>query len=164
MKVREMQLHFIPMNIDFVHIIQQWKYVGFMESINMDAYETYYEQYGEATRGPGNCFGFVAMEQDNIIGLFEYYPQMNQGVEIGLALAPGYVGKGLSKSFILEGIAFGISFGGWDPNEVRLDVETNNLAAYHAYLKAGFIPERMDANLIHMHWVPSSHDGTQSSF
>lgn len=153
-----MMFEFVPMTIQSVHHIETWEYEGHMKSIDMDAYVTHYQNYGEATRGPGNCFGFAVMSQDHLMGLFEYYPQPNLGVEIGLALAPEYVGKGLSKHFIHEGIAFGLSFGGWDPNEVRLEVEVDNMNAYHAYLKSGFEVERIEGNSIHMHWIPSSRE------
>ena len=59
------------------------------------------------------------------------------GVHLGLAINPVFVGKGLSKNFISEGIEFlQTNFSNF--GKIRLEVHRKNIQGIKAYESAGF--------------------------
>lgn len=128
---------FRPMTLEYAKEIKEWKYDGYMEDIYMDPYFDNYNEVTGEMKGPGNCDGYVAIYEIEVIGLFEYYFK-DEVMEIGLALNPKYVGKGLSKEFIKQGIYFGIVTYSYKKDYIKLSVEPDNTAAYNAYKKYGF--------------------------
>lgn len=144
-----MAYKFIPMNLEYAHEIKEWKYNGFVKDIYMDPYFENYDKETGKTKGPGGCEGFVVTDSDKIIGLFEYY--FTDGIlEIGLALNPKMVGKGLGKEFVDEGIAFGIREFDYKENYVKLTVNSKNKPAVRVYEKAGFIKHNEENSEIEM--------------
>ena len=140
---------FKPMTLDFANEIVKWKYTGFMKSIYMKPYFDNYNEDTSEMKGPGNCDGFVAVEGNDIVGLFEYYHH-DDCMEIGLALSPDYIGKGLSKNFILDGMMFGVKKFDYKKDFIKLCVELGNVAAYKAYLKVGFVEKDRNSEEIEM--------------
>ncbi|AUD62709.1 hypothetical protein BK010_03575 [Tenericutes bacterium MO-XQ] len=138
-----------PITIDDVYAIQAWRYTGFMKEIYVEPYITSYNEFG-VLRGPENCDGFGVFVNDSLFGIFEYYWK-DSTMEIGLAIHPDFVGKGLSDAFINAGIAFGISHYGYEKGFVQLSVEIDNIAAYKAYLKNGFVEVSRDLKEILMY-------------
>lgn len=89
-------------------------------------------------KGPGGCEGFVALDHKNrLAGLFEV-SIADQDMEIGLALHPEKVGKGLGKSFVNQGIRFAVRHFGYTGDETRLIVNIRNKPEVRVYEKAGF--------------------------
>ncbi len=131
------QFIFKKMTFESALIIKQWEYSGFVKKIEMKFYFDNYEKTGEL-RGPGGCYGYAVYDQDELIGLFEYY-NVDDIMELGLALSPKKAGKGLSKDFILSGIKFGIKEFNYKRDYLMLNVNVLNKPAVNAYLKAGFI-------------------------
>lgn len=144
-----MKYSFKPINLKILDEISSWSYGGKMERIYIQPYYDNFNQDTLETRGPGGCFGYGVYEKETLKGLFEYY--FYDGVmEIGLALEPKCVGQGLSKTFILEGIDFGIKTYKYELPYVQLHVDLDNESAKYAYLKAGFTEVSIDENEILM--------------
>lgn len=131
-----MNIEFKPLTIPRIKEIQSWKYKGYMKNLYMKPYFVNYEKNGEI-KGPDNCDGYGAFSQGKLIGLFECYFKESL-IEVGLALNPLYVGKGLSYEFIRAGIDFLIKRYQYKESKILLTVDKGNYAAYHAYLKVGF--------------------------
>ncbi len=129
---------FVPMKSQDADEIKEWRYDGYLESILMDPYYKNIHPETGIMRGPNGCDGYAVYSGDELIGLFEYYHKEGGIIEIGLALNPKYVGKGLSKDFILAGINFAIKKYDYRRDFMQLTVDIKNENAYHAYLKAGF--------------------------
>lgn len=136
--------HYIKMRKAYADIIKEWRYDGYMKEIFMDPY---YENVNSKTgimNGPGKCDGYAVLDSAQIIGLFECYIKEKGIIEIGLALNPEFVGKGLSREFILQGIDFIKKAYDYRKPYIQLTVEINNKSAFYAYLKAGFIEDSRD--------------------
>jgi len=144
-----MKYTFKDMRIHYANQIKDWQYEGYLKDIYMNPYfDNYNESTGEM-KGPLNCDGFAVFKGVELFGLFEYYHK--DGVlEIGLAINPIFVGKGYSKDFILEGIAFGVKEFKYSKNYILLSVEKDNIQAYKAYLKVGFKEYQRDTQEIMM--------------
>lgn len=127
---------FEPITIENVKKISEWKYKGFMESIFMKPYFQNY-QLNKHLKGPGNCDGFSVYQGNELFGLFEYYTP-EEVLEIGLAINPRFIGKGLAKDYTLAGIQFGVEHYGYSKGFIKLAVEEDNLPAYKTYLSVGF--------------------------
>ncbi|MCF8000534.1 MAG: GNAT family N-acetyltransferase [Halanaerobiales bacterium] len=132
-----MNYKFEPMKIDQARVIDKWKYTGVVKEIYMDPYFDSFENGDIVLKGPGGCEGFAVYYQDEIIGLFEYYTTDNI-MEIGLALNPKYVGKGLGLEFLLAGLKFGIENYNYNKEFIKLNVDKDNTPAVKLYKKAGF--------------------------
>lgn len=144
-----MNFIFRPLTIENVYDIMSWKYDGYMKTIFMKPYIEHYNKNG-IIKGPLGCEGYGVFINDTLCGLFEYY-WIDDVLEIGLALHPNYVGKGYSNQFINNGINFAIMNFDYHLPYVQLHVEKNNLAAYHAYKKNGFIEIKQTKDEIEMH-------------
>ena len=140
---------FKKMRLHYASEISKWKYDGYMKDIYM---KPYFDNYNEVTgemKGPANCDGFAVFRDDELFGLFEYYDK-DESKEIGLAINPEFVGKGFSKGFIYEGIQFLITKYKYNREYVYLAVEKENISAYKAYLKFGFVEYDNDKEEIKM--------------
>ena len=130
--------------------IKEWKYKkGYMDVVFMKPYLDNY-MHNKPLKGPANCDGFAVFKGKILFGLFEYY--IKDDIEVGLAINPEYVGEGLAKSFIKEGIEFGVKQYDYKKDYIRLVVEIKNKPAYKAYLKAGFIEIDRNEEEIIMHY------------
>lgn len=132
-----MDYEFEPLKIEQARVIDEWKYKGVVKEIYMDPYFASFEKGDIVLEGPGGCEGFAVYDEDEIIGLFEYYTTDNI-MEIGLALNPKYVGKGLGLEFLLAGLKFGIKNYNYKKEFIKLNVDKNNEPAVGLYKKAGF--------------------------
>lgn len=132
-----MDFKFIPMTLDYANIIKTWEYDGYLKNIYMEPYFKNYDKTTGRMKGPGGCEGFAVLNIDKLIGLFEYY--FTDGImEIGLALNPETVGKGLGKKFIEEGIKFGIERFNYNKDFIKISVNSENKPAIKVYEKVGF--------------------------
>ncbi|SIR17913.1 GNAT family N-acetyltransferase [Halanaerobium kushneri] len=132
-----MDFKFVAINLEYLAEIKDWKYDGFIKKIYVDPYFENTDENNIELRGPGGCIGFVALTQNKLAGLFEYYFR-GEIIEIGLALNPAFVGKGYGKDFVEQGIAFGIEYFAYQEEYIKLNVNINNKAARRVYKKAGF--------------------------
>ncbi len=134
--------------------IKSWRYEGYMKEIYMDPY---YENIDSKTRimkGPANCDGYAVLLNKEIFGLVECYLQDDGIIELGLALNPKFVGKGLSTNFILRSIDFISREYQYKKTYVQLTVEVENKSAYYAYVKAGFVEEtRRDKEILMKYYL-----------
>ncbi|MTI65635.1 MAG: GNAT family N-acetyltransferase [Firmicutes bacterium] len=143
-----MNYNFVSMNIEYAKKIKKWRYNGFVKSIYI---KPYFENYKEnkKLKGPSNCEGYVVLSDDEIIGLFEYY-FTDDILEIGLALNPKLVGKGLGKEFVDEGIKFGIKEFSYKGEYIKLTVNSKNKPAIRVYKNIGFIKYSKNEDEIEM--------------
>lgn len=139
---------FIPATLETIKIIGEWTYEGFVKSVYVTPY---YEsiKVGKILKGPDGCDGFVAYENETVIGLFEFYFEDNI-MEIGVALNPQLVGKGMGKDFVEEGIIFGINNYNYQNDYIRLTVNEKNKPAIKVYRKVGFSYYKKNGDIIEM--------------
>ncbi|MYL49898.1 GNAT family N-acetyltransferase [Halobacillus litoralis] len=135
-----MEFEFRPVKVEDVKQIDSWNFDGFVEKVEMKPYFESLEQTGKL-RGPGGCEGYAALHDDDVVGLFEFNVN-GRIMEIGLALRPDWIGKGLGAAYVERGIAFGVRHYEQDVDEIRLEVDEQNKAAIRVYEKIGF--ERME--------------------
>lgn len=143
-KFKDMRLHYATE-------IASWKYDGYMKDIYM---KPYFDNYNELTgemKGPLKCDGFAVFKDNDLFGLFEFYLQ-EDGIEIGLAINPLFVGKGYSTEFIGAGLEFLKDYYKYNKKYVYLAVEKENYAAHKAYLKFGFIEYETNREEIKMRY------------
>ena len=139
-------------NKEHLNEIESWKYPGgFMETIYMAPYHTNFKEKG-VYLGPLDCDGYMVLDNGKPFGFFEYYHKENGLIEIGLALHPDNVGKGLSKEFILDGIQFGIKEFNYEKDLILITVEMGNDAAFYSYLKTGFVETKRTDEEIFMEY------------
>jgi len=127
---------FFPVTLETIKEIGKWRYKGVVKSIYITPYLESINA-GECIKGPDGCDGFIAYIDDSIAGLFEFYFE-DDIMEIGIALNPGLVGKGLGKDFIKSGIDFGINNYNYLKDYIRLTVNENNKSAIKVYENVGF--------------------------
>ena len=141
-----MNFTFKPLNIEYVKEIDSWNYEGFIEEVLMTPYYESFKKTGILI-GPGGCEGFATFLEDETVGLFEF--NINDStMEIGLALKPDLVGKGLGVPFVNQGIEFGLQHYQLKLHYVKLVVDQNNKAAIRVYEKTGFEEvERTDTEI-----------------
>ncbi|GEN52663.1 GNAT family N-acetyltransferase [Halobacillus faecis] len=132
-----MEFQFRPIKVEDVKQIDSWNYDGFVEKVEMAPYFESLNQTGKL-QGPGGCEGYAAFHEDAVVGLFEYNVN-GRIMEVGLALRPDWIGKGLGATYVKQGIAFGLHHYDEAINEVRLEVDERNKAAIRVYEKIGFI-------------------------
>jgi [ribosomal protein S18]-alanine N-acetyltransferase len=143
-----MKFQFVPITFETAQEIDDWYYEGKFD----DLYMTPYFISGEKTgvfKGPGDCDGFAAMHEGTVSGLFEY-TIVDGGLEIGLALAPDLVGKGLGPGFVQQGIAFGLEKFEGQNEFIQLEVAAANKPAICVYEKVGFVKTNQSADQIEM--------------
>jgi len=132
-----MKFKFVPINLEYLKKIKKWRYNGFVKNIYLDPYFKNIDEKNSELRGPGDCIGFAALNQNKLVGLFEYYLK-GDIIEIGLALSPDFVGKGYGKDFVKQGIDFGIEHFNYQGEYIKLSVNQKNKAALKVYKRAGF--------------------------
>lgn len=136
-KVENSNYIFKEITYSDVLIMDSWKYNGFEKSLYMDSYHDSYKNEESPLKGPQGSTGFSVYNNENILfGLFEYYFE-EDGVYIGLAMNPDFVGRGLSKGFILEGIDFARNRYNLK-GKIKLAVHRLNIQGIKAYEKVGF--------------------------
>lgn len=133
-----MKFEFVPMTLDYAEQIKTWKYNGYVKSIYVEPYFNSFDAATGRMKGPGGCEGFAVLNQGRLVGLYEYYFK-DEVIEIGLALSPESVGKGLGEDFVLQGLDFGISKFNYKGEYIKLTVNIQNKPAIRVYEKAGFI-------------------------
>ncbi|WP_198162690.1 GNAT family N-acetyltransferase [Halobacillus mangrovi] len=143
-----MHFKFKPITIEYVKEIDSWNYKGFIEEVLMTPYFESSKK-NETLVGPGGCEGFVALLDNQPAGLFEFNI-MGSTMEIGLALRPDLVGKGLGVKYVNQGIKFGLQYYDSHLNYIRLVVDSRNKAAIRVYEKAGFKKYEQKDNEIEM--------------
>ncbi|UOQ42918.1 GNAT family N-acetyltransferase [Halobacillus salinarum] len=143
-----MNITFIPLTMQQVEEIASWNYEGFVEKVIMTPYFESFNKTGQL-QGPGGCDGFAAKMELQTVGLFEYTLQ-DSTMEIGLALKPDLIGKGLGVHYVTEGIEFGIQHYNVPITNIKLVVDSKNEAAIRVYEKAGFKRVEQKENEIEM--------------
>ena len=133
-----MNFEFVPMNLEYIKKIEKWKYNGFLKEIYVKPYFDNYNEETKEMKGPGGCDGFAVLNQNKLIGLFEFYFKENI-MEIGLAISPDIVGQGFGEEFLRKGIEFGINHYDYNKEYIQLSVNKKNKPAIRVYEKAGFI-------------------------
>lgn len=128
---------FVPMTIDYANQMKAWKYDGYVKDIYLDPYFDSFNEVTGKMNGPGGCEGFAVLYEGKLAGLFEYYLK-GEIMEIGLALRPELVGKGLGKDFVKQGINFGITKFKYKSKYIGLSVNINNKPAIRVYEEVGF--------------------------
>lgn len=149
--VNKMNYAFKPMTIRYLEEISTWRYDGFVKELYTRPYFDNHKKKKTILKGPDNCDGYVVVKDKALIGLYEYYIRDGY-IEIGLALNPKYVGKDYSKDFIKAGIQFCINHYDYTNKYILLNVKAENMRAYKAYLKAGFIETKKQNNDIEMRY------------
>lgn len=139
---------FSPVTLDTIKEVGNWRYDGVVKSIYITPYlESISAE--ESIKGPDGCDGFIAYSDSSIAGLFEFYFE-DDIMEIGVALNPALVGKGLGKEFIDSGINFGIKNYDYSKDYIRLTVNENNKPAIKVYENLGFTHFNKNGDSIEM--------------
>ncbi len=144
-----MKFDFVHMDMNYLNQIKNWKYSGFVKNIYVEPYFNSHDPKTGMMKGPGGCEGFAVLNQNKLVGMFEYYFYHNI-MEIGLALSPELVGKGLGKDFVEQGINFGKNKFNYNQSYIRLTVNKHNKPAKIVYKKAGFVEYNREKNDIEM--------------
>lgn len=149
--VEKLNFRFMPINIEYVQEISSWNYKGFIEEVVMTPYFESFKKDKEL-KGPGGCDGFVALLNNEVAGLFEFTVRDNI-MEIGLALKPNLVGKGLGEKYVKQGIEFGVQYYDINIDSIRLVVDQKNQAAIRVYEKVGFTKVEQQENEFEMRMI-----------
>ena len=144
-----MEFKFVPINLEYLKEIKNWKYDGFVKEIYLEPYFENIDKKTAELRGPDGCLAFAALNQNILLGLFEYYFR-GEIIEIGLALNPDFVGKGYGKDFVEQGITFGLKHFDYQKEYIKLNVNLENKAAVKVYKKAGFKEYKKEKDSIEM--------------
>lgn len=140
---------FSPVTLEAIKEVGTWRYDGVVKSIYVTPYlESINTEKG--LKGPDGCDGYIATIDDSIAGLFEFYFEDNI-MEIGVALNPALVGKGLGNEFIKAGINFGVKNYNYTRDYIRLIVNENNKSAIKVYENVGFYHYSRNGENIEMH-------------
>lgn len=142
---------FESINMLYLKEIDSWNYEGYIEEVSMTPYFDSFNKTGRLI-GPGGCEGFAAILDNDTAGLFEFNSD-GSTLEIGLALKPSFIGKGLGATFVREGIEFGVHYYHCKHDVVKLAVNAQNKAAIHVYEKVGFTKIEQTENDIEMRLV-----------
>lgn len=130
-----------------VLIMEKWRYNGFEKCLYMDSYHESYNKGEDPILGPGGSSGFsVFIDGNTLFGIFEFYFE-TEGVYIGLAINPQFVGRGYSRDFILAGLEFGKD--NFNTDVFKLAVHRKNIQAIKAYDKTGFKLFKRDGDELH---------------
>jgi ribosomal-protein-alanine N-acetyltransferase len=94
----------------------------------------------------GEAYWAVREDADELVGYFDFKPQGEGTLEIGLGLRPDLTGRGLGASFLLAGLEFARAR--FAPERFTLAVATFNERAITVYERAGFARGH-----VYMHWT-----------
>ncbi len=144
-----MKFEFVPMTLNYINKIKNWQYDGFVKNIYVKPYFNNFDKETGKMKGPEGCEGFAVLNQNRLMGLFEYYFK-NEIMEIGLALKPELVGKGLGKEFVNQGIEYGLNKFKYKKEYIKLNVNIKNKSAIRVYEKTGFKEYTRKADEIEM--------------
>ncbi|MGM0446566.1 MAG: GNAT family N-acetyltransferase [Bacillota bacterium] len=144
-----MKFEFVPINLEYAKEIKGWRYNGFVKNIYVEPYFNSLDEKTGKMKGPDGCEGFVVLNQDKLVGLFEYYFR-GDIIEIGLALNPDFVGKGYGTKLVKQGINFGIDKFNYKEEYIMLTVNIENKPAINVYKKVGFKEHKKEENSIEM--------------
>lgn len=128
----------IPMNIDCLEIMEKWKFNHYFPELDISAYRRSYEEGNRILSGPSGSEGFAVMDGERLIGLFEYYPDIDGKPEIGLALSPDLIYQGLGKKVLDEGIKHLLEHNQYNESYIYLTVSAENIPGIKFYKKYGF--------------------------
>lgn len=118
--------------------MEKWEFNKFFPDFDLSAYRKSHEQGLKILSGPAGCEGFAVKDGNEILGLFEYYPDINGKPEIGLALNPQLIYKGLGKKVMDKGINYLHNRKKYSAKYIYLTVAVNNIPAIKFYEKYGF--------------------------
>lgn len=138
---------FKKIRYDDVLEIEKWRYYGFEKRLYMDVYHESYIKKLNPLLGPRNCLGYTAFYKNELFGLMEFYFE-SDGVHLGLGINPIFIGKLMSRDFILSGIDF-LRSNFDNVKRILLEVDIRNIQAIKAYEKAGFKLLRKVDNELH---------------
>lgn len=142
-----MLFRFEPINYFQVLEIEGWRYNGFEKRVYMDRYHESMKRGDEPLRGPRNSHGFAVYNEENrLFGLMEFYFEDN-GVFLGLAINPSFVGRGYSSEYIHQSINF-LNNTYPDHKPVKIEVHRKNIQGLKAYERAGFILKSRDGDIL----------------
>lgn len=68
-----MVFKFVPISLEYLKEIKNWKYDGFLKNIYVEPYFENINQKNAELKGPDGCKGFAALNKNKLAGLFEYY-------------------------------------------------------------------------------------------
>lgn len=140
--------HFKPITYYDVLSMETWRYNGFEKCLYMHTYHKSHERGDNPLIGPEGSKGYAVFNNNGeLFGLMEYYFE-DDGVHLGLAINPLFIGRGLSKGFIHSGVRFlkdEFNYNG----KILLEVDRRNIQAVKAYESAGFKFIRKNGNEIH---------------
>ncbi len=144
-----MVFEFTQMTLEYASQIKSWGYEDFIKEVCMDSYfDSYCESLGNMI-GPGGAEDYAALSNGELVGMFEFTLD-DDAMEISLAIAPNLVGKGYGRSFVEQGIAFGVKHYKYKKSFVKLSVGIDNKAAIRVYETIGFVEVARDATDIEM--------------
>lgn len=144
-----MKFEFVPINLEYAKQIKAWRYNGFVKNIYVEPYFNSLNEKTGKMKGPDGCEGFAVLNQDKLVGLFEYYFR-GDIIEIGLALNPDFVGKGYGVQLVKQGIDFGIDKFNYKEEYIMLNVNIENKPAISVYKKVGFKEHKKEEDSIEM--------------
>jgi len=139
---------FISVTVETIKIVAEWTYDGFVKSVYVTPYFESIKA-DKILKGPDGCDGFIAYIDGSIAGLLEFYFE-DDIMELGIALNPIFIGKGLGKEFIRQGIIFGIEKYNYNKKFIKLSVNEKNIPAIKAYQKAGFSYYKKNGDIFEM--------------
>ncbi len=138
---------FEPINYSEVLQMEEWRYSGFEEAIYMDRYHESRDRGENPIKGPRGCFGFAVYNKENVLfGLMEYYFE-EDGIYLGLAINPLFIGKGFSTKFIHDALYF-FKKNFKNESKVKIEVHRKNTAAIKSYEKCGFKFSKRDGDIL----------------
>lgn len=136
-------------------IAYKWKYRGKYSFYNMMQAEQELEEFLNKDLHKSTFYAVIG-EKDELIGFYSYAFE-NDIMWIGLGLKPKLTGKGYGKSFMKQGLDFGINKFNYSESKILLTVAEFNKRAIHLYESFNFqFIEKKDfcvKNKIYPHWV-----------
>ena len=127
---------FRPITYYDVLAIEEWRYSGFEKFLILTSYHDSYNRGDNPIIGPEGAIGYAVFNNNQLFGLLEFYFKPD-GVHLGLAINPDFVGRGFSKGFIQEGIDF-LRANYTNFGKIKLEVHRKNIQGIKAYESAGF--------------------------
>ncbi|MBK9177858.1 MAG: GNAT family N-acetyltransferase [Flavobacteriales bacterium] len=131
-------ISFEPMNLDHLRVMDEWKYNAYFPDFDLSAYHASHEKGLTPLPGPAGCEGFAVKDGEALIGLFEYYRDVDGQPEIGMALNPRFIYQGLGKQVMRAGIDFLLHQRDYRERFIYLTVAIKNVPAVRFYQKFGF--------------------------
>lgn len=115
-------------------IAYKWKYNDEYAFYNVDADEEDLLEFLDP-EARGDSY-FVVLSNREVIGFFNFFCSCAGTIDIGLAMKPNLVGKGVGLEFLKEGIEFARNE--FEANTITLSVAKFNQRAITVYKRVGF--------------------------